>query len=158
MRSVYTDYVRLYLLMDYSGDDSEFLARTRVSQARICQATRNLCDIANDMTNSLEDVRDQLARKRAKVQSLTQDKEQLIKEKADLMEQNRTLRNEVAHLAQQVLTQAHATIDAINTTNAETPAIKAATELRSRYRADGLQSSHAIPSHSPATEHAGTSL
>ena len=103
--------------------DEAIIARTRVSQARICQATRNLCDIANDMTNSLEDVRDQLARKRAKVQSLTQDKEQLIKEKADLMEQNRTLRNEVAHLTQQVLTQAHATIDAINTTNAETPAI-----------------------------------
>ena len=142
--------------------DEAIIARTRVSQARICQATRNLCDIANDMTNSLEDVRDQLARKRAKVQSLTQDKEQLIKEKADLMEQNRTLRNEVAHLTQQVLAQAdtnaQATIDTINTTNAETPAIKAATELRSRYRADGLQSSHAIPSHSPATEHAVTSL
>ena len=107
--------------------DEAIIAHTRVSQARICQATRNLCDIANDMTNSLEDVRDQLARKRAKVHSLTQDKEQLIKEKADLMEQNRTLRNEVAHLTQQVLAQAdtnaQATIDAINTTNAETPAI-----------------------------------
>ena len=67
------------------------------------------------MSNSLQDAQEQLARKRAKVHSLTQDKEQLIKEKADLMEQNRTLRNEVAH-----------TIDTINTTNAETPA-------RSRY-------------------------
>ena len=118
MRSVYTDYVRFYLLMGYSGDDSEFLAR---------QATRNLCDTANDITNSLQDVQEQLARKRAKVHSLTQDKEQLIKEKADLMEQNRTLRNEVAHLTQQVLAQAdtnaQATIDTINTTNAETPAI-----------------------------------
>ena len=27
MRSIYTDYVRLYLLMGYSRDDSEFYAR-----------------------------------------------------------------------------------------------------------------------------------
>ena len=83
--------------------------------------------MANDMANSLQDAQEQLARKRAKVHSLTQDKEQLIKEKADLMEQNRMLRNEVAHLTQQVLAQAdtnaQATIDTINTTNAETPAI-----------------------------------
>ena len=92
--------------------DEAIIARARASQARIRQTTRNLCDIANDMTN-------QLARKRAKVHSLTQDKEQLIKEKADLMEQNRTLRNEVAHLTQQVLALAD-TIDTINTTNAET--------------------------------------
>ena len=52
------------------------------------------------MSNSLQDAQEQLARKRAKVHSLTQDKEQLINEKADLMEQNRTLRNEVAHLTQ----------------------------------------------------------
>ena len=52
------------------------------------------------MSNSLQDAQEQLARKRAKVHSLTQDKEQLIKEKADLMKQNRTLRSEVAHLTQ----------------------------------------------------------
>ena len=107
--------------------DEAIIVRTRVSQARICQATRNLCDIANDMTNSLQDVQEQLARKRAKVHSLTRDKELLINEKAGLMAQNRTLRNEVAHLTQQVLAQAdtnaQATIDTINTTNAETPAI-----------------------------------
>ena len=107
--------------------DEAIIARAKASQARICQTTRNLCDIANDMTNSLQDAQEQLARKRAKVHSLTQDKEQLIKEKADLMEQNRMLRNEVAHLTQQVLAQAdtnaQATIDTINTTNAETPAI-----------------------------------
>ena len=105
--------------------DEAIIARERAS--RICQSTRNLCEIANDMSNSLQDAQEQLARKRAKVHSLTQDKEQLIKEKADLMEQNRTLRNEVAHLTQQVLAQAdtnaQATIDTINTTNAETPAI-----------------------------------
>jgi len=107
--------------------DEAIIARARASQARICQDTRNLCEMANDMANSLQDAQEQLARKRAKVHSLTQDKEQLIKEKADLMEQNRTLRNEVAHLTQQVLAQAdtnaQATIDTINTTNAETPAI-----------------------------------
>ena len=79
------------------------------------------------MANSLEHVQEQLARKRAKVHSLTQDKEQLIKEKAYLMEQNWTLRNEVAQLTQQVCalaaTNAQATIDTINTTNAETPDI-----------------------------------
>ena len=107
--------------------DEAIIARARASQARICQDTRNLCEMANDMANAYEDAQDQLARKRAKVHSLTQDKEQLIKEKADLMEQNRTLRNEVAQLTQQVLAQAatiaQATIDTINTTNAETPAI-----------------------------------
>ena len=107
--------------------DEAIIARARASQARICQDTRNLCEMANDMANSLQDVQEQLARKRAKVHSLTQDKEQLIKEKADLMEQNRTLRNEVAHLTQQVLAQAdtnaQATIDTINTSNAESPAI-----------------------------------
>ena len=107
--------------------DEAIIARARASQARICQDTRNLCEMANDMANSLQDAQEQLARKRAKVHSLTQDKEQLIKEKADLMEQNRTLRNEVAQLTQQVLAQAatiaQATIDTINTTNAETPAI-----------------------------------
>ena len=107
--------------------DEAIIARARASQARICRDTRNLCEMANDMANSLQDAQDQLARKRAKVHSLTQDKEQLIKEKADLMEQNRTLRNEVAQLTQQVLAQAvtiaQATIDTINTTNAETPAI-----------------------------------
>ena len=107
--------------------DEAIIARARASQARICQDARNLCEMANDMANAYEDAQDQLARKRAKVHSLTQDKEQLIKEKADLMEQNRTLRNEVAQLTQQVLAQAvtiaQATIDTINTTNAETPAI-----------------------------------
>ena len=116
MRTLYEDYVRFYLLLDYSRDESEFHARRKLR--------------GNDMSNSLQDAQEQLARKRAKVHSLTQDKEQLIKEKADLMEQNRTLRNEVAHLTQQVLAQAdtnaQATIDTINTTNAETPA-------RSRY-------------------------
>ena len=107
--------------------DEAIIARARASQARICQDTRNLCEMANDMANSLQDAQEQLARKRAKVHSLTMDKEQLIKEKADLMEQNRTLRNEVAQLTQQVLAQAATiaqdTIDTINTTNAETPAI-----------------------------------
>ena len=107
--------------------DKAIIVDARASQAMICQDTWNLCEMANDMANSLQDAQEQLARKRAKVHSLTQDKEQLIKEKADLMEQNRTLRNEVAHLTQQVLAQAdtnaQATIDAINTTNAETPAI-----------------------------------
>ena len=107
--------------------DKAIIVDARASQARICQDTWNLCEMANDMANSLQDAQEQLARKRAKVHSLTQDKEQLIKEKADLMEQNRMLRNEVAHLTQQVLAQAdtnaQATIDAINTTNAETPAI-----------------------------------
>ena len=55
------------------------------------------------------------------------DKELLINEKAGLMAQNRTLRNEVAQLTQQILAQAvtnaQATTDTINTTNAETPAI-----------------------------------
>ena len=107
--------------------DEAIIASARASQARMCQSARILCENANDMANSLKDAQEQLARKRAKVHSLTQDKEQLIKEKADLMEQNRTLRNEVAHLTQQVLAQAdtnaQATIDTINTTNAETPAI-----------------------------------
>lgn len=107
--------------------DEAIIARARASQARICQDTRNLCEMANDMANSLQDAQEQLARKRAKVHSLTRDKEQLINEKAGLMEQNRTLRNEVAQLTQQVLAQAatnaQATIDTINTTNAETPAI-----------------------------------
>ena len=107
--------------------DEAIIARARASQARICQDTRNLCEMANDMANSLQDVQEQLARKRAKVHSLTQDKEQLIKEKADLMEQNRTLRNEVAQLTRQVFAQAatiaQAPIDTINTTNAETPTI-----------------------------------
>ena len=78
--------------------DEAIIARARAS--RWGQSTRNLCEIANDMSNSLQDAQEQLARKRAKVHSLTQDKEQLIKEKADLMEQNRTLRSEVAHLTQ----------------------------------------------------------
>ena len=107
--------------------DAAIIARRRHSHARICQTTRNLSDIANDIAESLQDTQDQLARKRAKVHSLTQDKEQLIKEKADLMEQNRMLRNEVAHLTLQVLAQAdtnaQATIDIINTTNPEPPAI-----------------------------------
>lgn len=107
--------------------DEAIISRARASQARIGQDTRNLCEMANDMANSLQDTQEQLARKRAKVYSLTQDKEQLIKEKADLMTQNRTLRNEVAQLTQQVFdhaaTIAQAPIDTINTTNAETPAI-----------------------------------
>ena len=107
--------------------DEYIIARARTSETRIRQTTRNLCEIATDITNSLQDAQEQLARKRAKVHSLTQDKEQLIKEKADLLEQNRTLRNEVAHLTQQVLAQAvtnaQATIDTINTSNAESPAI-----------------------------------
>ena len=109
--------------------DEAIIARARISQARICQSTRNLCELAIDVANQLQDAQEQLARKRAKVHSLIQDKEQLSKEKDDLMEQNRTLRNEVAQLTQQVLAQAdtnaQATIDAINTTNAETPAISA---------------------------------
>ena len=109
--------------------DEVIIARARHSQAKIYQTTRILCDTANEMANSFQDAKEQLACKRAKVHSLTQDKERLIKEKADLMEQNRTLRNEVAHLTQQVLAQAdtnaQATIDTINTTNAETPAISA---------------------------------
>ena len=107
--------------------DEDIIARARIVQARIGQDTRKLCEMANDMANALQDAQCQLTRKRAKVHSLTMDKEQLIKEKADLMEQNRTLRNEVAQLTQQVLAQAatiaQATIDTINTTNAETPAI-----------------------------------
>ena len=107
--------------------DEAIIARARTSHARMCQSARNLCEIANDMANSLQDAQEQLARKRAKVHSLTQDKEQLNKEITDLLEQNRTLRNEVAQLTQQVLAQAatnaQATIDTINTTNAETPAI-----------------------------------
>ena len=107
--------------------DEHVIATAQAAQARMCQSARILCENANDIAKSLKDAQEQLARKRAKVHSLTQDKEQLIKEKADLMEQNRTLRNEVAHLTQQVLAQAdtnaQATIDTINTTNAETPAI-----------------------------------
>ena len=107
--------------------DEHVIASAQAAQARMCQSARILCENANDMAKSLKDAQEQLVRKRAKVHSLTQDKEQLIKEKADLMEQNRMLRNEVAHLTQQVLAQAdtnaQATIDAINTTNAETPAI-----------------------------------
>ena len=107
--------------------DEHVIATAQAAQARMCQSARILCENANDMAKSLKDAQEQLVRKRAKVHSLTQDKEQLIKEKADLMEQNRMLRNEVAHLTQQVLAQAdtnaQATIDAINTTNAETPAI-----------------------------------
>ena len=80
--------------------------------------------MANDMANSLQDAQEQLARKRAKVHSLTRDKELLINEKAGLMAQNRMLRNEVAQLTQQILAQAVDSItDTINTTNAETPAI-----------------------------------
>ena len=86
MRTLYEDYVRFYLLLDYSRDESEFHARRKLR--------------GNDMSNSLQDAQEQLAHKRAKVHSLTQDKEQLIKEKADLMKQNRTLRDEVAHLTQ----------------------------------------------------------
>ena len=112
---------------DEARTDEAIIARARAAQARICQDTGVLCEMANDMANALQDAQGQLARKRAKVHSLTQDKEQLIKEKADLMEENRTLRNEVAQLTQQVLAQAatiaQATIDTINTTNAETPAI-----------------------------------
>ena len=107
--------------------DEHVIATAQAAQARMCQSARILCENANDIAKSLKDAQEQLVRRRAKVHSLTQDKEQLIKEKADLMEQNRTLRNEVAHLTQQVLAQAdtnaQATIDAINTTNAETPAI-----------------------------------
>ena len=91
---------------DEARTDEAIIARARASQARICQSTRNLCEIANDIANSLQDAQEQLARKRAKVHSLTQDKEQLIKEKVDLLEQNRMLRHEVAHLTQQVLAQA----------------------------------------------------
>ena len=107
--------------------DEHVIASAQAAQARMCQSARILCENAEDIAKSLKDAQEQLARKRAKVHSLTQDKEQLIKEKADLMEQNRMLRNEVAHLTQQVLAQAdtnaQATIDAINTTNAETSAI-----------------------------------
>ena len=112
---------------DEVRSDEAIIASAQAAQARMCQSARILCDNANDMARTLKDAQEQLVRKRAKVHSLTQDKEQLIKEKADLMEQNRTLRNEVAHLTQQVLAQmdtnAQATIDTINTTNAETPAI-----------------------------------
>ena len=112
---------------DEVRSDEAIIASAQAAQARMCQSARILCENANDMAKSLKDAQEQLVRKRAKVHSLTQDKEQLIKEKADLMEQNRTLRNEVAHLTQQVLAQmdtnAQATIDTINTTNAETPAI-----------------------------------
>ena len=115
--------------------DEHVIASAQAAQARMCQSARILCENANDMAKSLKDAQEQLVRKRAKVHSLTQDKEQLIKEKADLMEQNRMLRNEVAHLTQQVLAQAdtnaQATIDTINTTNAETPAISD-TELLQR--------------------------
>ena len=107
--------------------DKAIIVNARASQARICQDTWNLCEMANDMANSLQDAQEQLARKRAKVHSLTRNKELLINEKADLMAQNRTLRNEVAQLTQQILAQAvtnaQATTDTINTTNAETPAI-----------------------------------
>ena len=107
--------------------DEAIITRARNSQTRICQNTLSLCELAIDVANQLQDAQDQLARKRAKVHSLIQDKEQLSKEKDDLMEQNRTLRNEVAHLTQQVLAQAdtnaQATIDTINTSNAESPAI-----------------------------------
>ena len=112
---------------DEVRSDEAIIASAQAAQARMCQSARILCDNANDMARTLKDAQEQLVRKRAKVHSLTQDKEQLIKEKADLMEQNRMLRNEVAHLTQQVLAQAdtnaQATIDTINTTNAETPAI-----------------------------------
>ena len=112
---------------DEARTDEAIIASAQAAQARMCQSARILCENANDMAKSLKDAQEQLVRRRAKVHSLTQDKEQLIKEKADLMEQNRTLRNEVAHLTQQVLAQAdtnaQATIDTINTTNAETPAI-----------------------------------
>ena len=114
--------------------DESIIASAQAAQARMCQSARILCENAEDIAKSLKDAQEQLARKRAKVHSLTQDKEQLIKEKADLLEQNRKLillltkeKAEVAHLTQQVLAQAdtnaQATIDAINTTNAETPAI-----------------------------------
>ena len=112
---------------DEARTDEAIIASAQAAQARMCQSARILCENAEDIAKSLKDAQEQLARKRAKVHSLTQDKEQLIKEKADLLEQNRTLRNEVAHLTQQVLAQAvtnaQATIDTINTSNAESPAI-----------------------------------
>ena len=112
---------------DEARTDEAIIASAQAAQARMCQSARILCKNAEDIAKSLKDTQEQLARKHAKVQSLIQDKEYLIKEKAELMEQNQMLRNEVAHLRQQVLAQAdtnaQATIDAINTTNAETPAI-----------------------------------
>ena len=112
---------------DEARTDEAIIASAQAAQARMCQSARILCKNAEDIAKSLKDAQEQLAHKRAKVHSLIQDKEYLIKEKADLMEQNRTLRNEVAHLTQQVLAQAdtnaQATIDTINTSNAESPAI-----------------------------------
>ena len=114
---------------DEARTDEAIIASAQAAQARMCQSARILCKNAEDIAKSLKDTQELLARKHAKVQSLIQDKEYLIKEKAELMEQNQMLRNEVAHLRQQVLAQAdtnaQATIDAINTTNAETPAISA---------------------------------